>query len=132
MTIGQLCRRPRELGTVYLWVPGETFTVSYTRVNYEDVDAVGDAMHFMRDPLACSELGVTIVECDPGWTGKEHDHAGNGHEEVYVLVRGEATVLVDGDDVEMTAGDALRIDPDAHRQIRNGDAESLFVLVGAP
>ncbi len=117
---------------MYLWVPFDCHIVSYTRINYEDVDPIGDAMHFMRDPLECSNLGVTIVECEPGWTGKEHNHGSKGHEEVYVLVEGAATVDVDGEPVELEAGDALRIDPDARRQIRNGDRESLFVLVGAP
>jgi len=106
--------------------------MSYTKVNYEDVEPVGDAMHFMRDPLDCSQLGITIVDCEPGWTGKEHDHRGNGHEEVYVLVEGAATVLVDGDAVDMTAGDALRIESDARRRISNGETRSQFVLVGAP
>ena len=111
---------------------GEVPTVSYTKLNYDDVDPVGDAMHFLRDPLECENLGVTIVDCEPGWTGKEHDHREKDHEEVYVLVEGEATVAVDGDAVEMTAGDALRVEPDAGRQIRNGEKESLFVLAGAP
>ena len=120
-TTSRICRRRAN-----------TSTVSYTRVNYDDVEAVGDAMHFMREPLECSNLGVTVVECEPGWTGKEHDHGSKGQEEVYVLVEGAATVDVDGESVELDAGDALRIDPDARRQIRNGDEESLFVLVGAP
>ncbi|MDS0284004.1 cupin domain-containing protein [Haloarcula onubensis] len=106
--------------------------MSYTRVNYDDVEPVGDAMHFMRDPLECSNLGVTIVECDPGWTGKEHDHSGQDQEEVYVLVEGAATVDVAGESVELNAGDAIRIDPAAPRQIHNGEEKSLFVLVGAP
>ena len=106
--------------------------MSYTSVNYEDVEAVGGAMHFMRDPLECSNLAVTVVECEPGWTGKEHDHSGQDQEEVYILVEGAARVDVDGDSVSLEAGDALRIDPDARRRIRNGDEESLFVLVGAP
>ncbi|WP_435063981.1 cupin domain-containing protein [Halobaculum sp. EA56] len=106
--------------------------MSYTRVNYRDTEAVNDAMHFLRDPLECEQLGVTVVECDPGWTGMEHDHADRDHEEVYVLVEGEATVRVDGEEVDMTAGDALRLSPDATRQIRNGDTESTVVLAGAP
>ncbi|WP_277554609.1 cupin domain-containing protein [Halobaculum limi] len=106
--------------------------MSYATVNYRDVDAVGGGMHFLRDALGCEHVGVTVVDCEPGWTGKEHDHAEGDHEEVYVLVEGEATVTVDGEDVEMTGGDAIRIDPGATRQIHNGDAESTFVLVGAP
>ncbi|QIO22961.1 cupin domain-containing protein [Haloarcula sp. JP-L23] len=106
--------------------------MSYTKVDYTDTDPVADAMHFLRDPLECEQLGVTVVDCGPGWTGKPHNHADQNHEEVYVLVEGEATVTVDGEDVAMTAGDALRIDPESERQIQNGDGESQFVLVGAP
>jgi len=102
------------------------------QVNYRDTEAVAGGMHFLRDPLDCEQLGVTVLEADPGWEGKAHDHADNDHEEVYLLVEGEAEVEVDGDTHELEGGDALRIDPDAERRIRNGDTESRFVLVGAP
>lgn len=106
--------------------------MSYTKVTYTDVEPVADAMHFLRDPLDCEQVGVTIVDCDPGWSGKPHDHADEGHEEVYVLVEGAATVAVDGEDVALTAGDAIRLPPEAERAIHNGDTESTLVLVGAP
>jgi mannose-6-phosphate isomerase-like protein (cupin superfamily) len=106
--------------------------MSHETVNYHDVDAIAGGMHFLRDPLDCETVGLTVLECDPGWTGKEHDHEAGDHEEVYFLVEGEATVTVDGEDVPMTAGDALRVAPDATRRIENGDTESLFVLAGAP
>lgn len=102
------------------------------KVNYHDVDQVGDAMHFLREPLGCDQLGVTVVECAPGWTGKEHDHGEQGEEEVYLLLDGNATVTVDGEEVPLEAGDALRLPPEATRQIHNGDTESTFVLAGAP
>lgn len=105
--------------------------MTHTKVNYADVDEVGDGMHFLRDPLDCDHLGLTILDCDQGWTGSEHDHAADGQEEVYLLVDGAATVTVDGTPVEMTSGDALRVAPDASRQIRT-DADSTFVLAGAP
>lgn len=106
--------------------------MTHDKVHYEDVDPVGDDMYFLRDALDCEQLGVTVLDCEPGWEGKEHDHADEGHEEVYVLVDGEATVIVEGEGAEMESGDALRIDPEATRRIENGDAESTFVLVGAP
>lgn len=104
----------------------------YTKTNYRDVQPVADAMHFLRDPLECEKLGVTVLECEPGWAGKEHDHADENHEEVYVLLEGNATVTIEGDPVDLTPGDALRIAPDATRQIRNGETESSLLLVGAP
>lgn len=104
----------------------------YTKTNYREVEPVGDAMHFLRDPLECEQLGVTVIECDPGWMGKEHDHAADDHEEVYLLLDGAAIVIVEGEAIELTAGDALRIAPESSRQIQNGDTESTVVLVGAP
>lgn len=106
--------------------------MSYTKVNYEEVDQVSNAMHFLREPLQTERVGVTVARCDPGWKSRPHDHADNDHEEVYVLIEGEATIVVDGEEVEMETGDALRIPPESTRQIRNGDVESAFVLVSAP
>jgi len=106
--------------------------MSYDKVNYGDVEAVADGMHFLRDPLDCEEFGLTVVECSPGWTGMEHDHAEDGQEEVYLLVSGEATITVDGEDVDLESGDALRVDPESSRLVQNGDTESTFVIVGAP
>lgn len=106
--------------------------MSYTKVNYDEVEPVADAMHFLRDPLECEQLGLTVVECEPDWEGKPHDHADGDHEEVYYLVDGRATIVVEDEEVSMNEGDAIRIDPDAQRQIRNRGVESTFVLVGAP
>lgn len=89
-------------------------------------------MHFLREPLESDRLGVTVAQCDPHWNSQSHDHSQNNHEEVYVLVEGKATVIVDEDPVPMEAGDAIRIPPESTRQIRNGRAESVFVLVSAP
>lgn len=105
--------------------------MAYTKVDYTDVEPVADGLYFLRDALDCENLGVSVLECGPGWTGKEHDHADDGEEEVYVCVDGAATVTVDGDEVEMEEGDALRLSPDAGRQI-SADESARFVLVGAP
>lgn len=106
--------------------------MSHTLVNYEDVEPRAESMHFLRDALDADQLGLTVLDCDPGWSGMEHDHAEDDHEEIYYLAEGGATVTVDGEPVEMEAGDALRISPGATRSIENGDTESTFVLVGAP
>lgn len=106
--------------------------MSHSTVHYEEVEPVAGALHFLRDPLDCEELGVTVVDCPPGWTGKTHDHADEDHEEVYVLVDGRATLEVAGEPISMTAGDAVRVDPAAERQLRNGDVDSTLVIAGAP
>lgn len=106
--------------------------MAYTKVDYTDVEPAADGMHFLQDPLNAEQLGITVVECEPGWSSKEHDHADDGQEEVYFLVDGAAVVTVDGEEVPMESGDAVRIPPEATRLIENGDTESTFVLASAP
>jgi len=105
--------------------------MSYNKVNYGDTEA-SSGMHFLRDPLGCEAHGVTVVDAEPGWEGPEHEHDENDHEEVYFIVDGEATITIDGEDVPVETGDAVRIPPGATRQIMNGDTHSQFVLTGAP
>jgi quercetin dioxygenase-like cupin family protein len=105
--------------------------MAHSLVNYDDVDPVGGGLHFLRDALDCSNLGVSVLDVEAGWSGKAHDHADDGEEEVYVLVDGEATVTVGDETVSMSAGDALRVDPETTRRI-DADADSLFVIAGAP
>ncbi|PSP72347.1 cupin [Halobacteriales archaeon QS_3_64_16] len=104
--------------------------MSHSKVNYEETDTTY-GMHFLRDSLGCEDHGVTVVDAEPGWEGPEHEHD-EDHEEVYFLVEGEATITVDGEDVSMSTGDAVRVSPDATRQVINGDTESQFVITGAP
>ena len=106
--------------------------MSHTLVNYRDVEPVAGGLHFLREPLGCDNLGVSVRELSPGEEGKEHDHGSDGQEEVYLLVEGGMTVTVDGEAVEMDPGDALRVAPGSTRLIENGDEESLLVIAGAP
>jgi mannose-6-phosphate isomerase-like protein (cupin superfamily) len=100
-------------------------------VNIEDVEPTFDAMHRLRDALGTEAVGLTVVDCEPGWEGPEHEHGEQGHEEVYLLLEGAASVVVDGETVALSPGDAIRVDPGETRQIRNGDGASRLVLAGA-
>ncbi|WP_253738993.1 cupin domain-containing protein [Halohasta salina] len=106
--------------------------MSYTRVNYTNIQPVSGAMHTLRDPLDSKEVGVMIARREPEWRNRPHDHADSDHEEIYILMEGRATVVVDDESVAMESGDVIRIPPESTRQIRNGETESAFVLVSAP
>jgi hypothetical protein len=58
------------------------------KVNYEDAEPFAPGMHFLRGALNCENLGVTVLDATAGWEGKEHDHTGDGQEEVYLLLDG--------------------------------------------
>jgi mannose-6-phosphate isomerase-like protein (cupin superfamily) len=51
---------------------------------------------------------------------------------VYLLVEGDATITVEGEELALEAGDAVRVAPGATRQVTNGDIQSQFVITGAP
>lgn len=90
-------------------------------------------MWFLKDELGCEELGLTVLELEPGAKGKEHDHGPDGQEEVYYVVSG--TIDVDLGDETVTLGpeEAIRLDADERRQIQNrGDERARLVLAGAP
>lgn len=105
--------------------------MSYTKENYATVDERAPGMYFLRDALDCENLGITVVEGDEEWTGKEHDHADPEQEEVYLLVEGSGRITVDGEDVDLDAGDAVRVPPSATRSY-GFDERSRMVIVGAP
>jgi len=105
--------------------------MAHTTVNYADVEQRAPGMHFLRDALDCERLGVTVLEADEGWTGMEHDHAEDGHEEVYLLLSGSGSLTVDGEEIALAAGDAVRVPGGASRQLAF-DEESRMVIAGAP
>ncbi|MFB6172679.1 MAG: cupin domain-containing protein [Haloarculaceae archaeon] len=111
--------------------------MGYQKATTGDVDSVMDAdyggMWFLRDALDADRLGVSIMELAPGARGKAHDHAGDGQEEVYVVVDGAVEVELDGETVALGRNEALRVDPGEHRQLFNrGDDRARLVVVGSP
>lgn len=105
----------------------------------DDVDSVMDpeygGMWFLRDALDTEQLGVSVMELEPGARGKPHDHTGDGQQEVYVVVDGTVDVeLNDGEEtVELGRNEALRVDPAERRQLFNrGEERARLVIVGTP
>ncbi len=106
--------------------------MAYDHTSYDDVEPRAPGMYFLRDALGCTELGITVVEADDGWDGLEHDHGEDGQEEIYLLLAGEATLVVDGDALALDAGDAVRVDPESTRTLSFGADDSRMVIAGAP
>ncbi len=105
--------------------------MSYTKAHYVDGNERADGMFFLRETLDCENLGVTVVDVDAGWAGMEHDHEDRDHEEVYYLADGDATLVVDDEEVSMAPGDAVRVDPESNRRL-HAETASTLVVAGAP
>lgn len=102
----------------------------YTKTNVRNVEG-HNGLHFLREPLHCEQLGFSIIDVDGEREGLEHDNIEDGQEEVYFLVTGSATLTIEGEDVDLTPGDAVRVSAEATRKLTIHKA-SQVVIAGAP
>jgi quercetin dioxygenase-like cupin family protein len=86
-----------------------------------------------RRSLGLRAFGMNLVELEPGESIPEHDETERDQEEVFVVVEGTATFLIDGEEHEAPAGSLVRLDPDPRRAaINRGDAKVTLLIVSAP
>jgi mannose-6-phosphate isomerase-like protein (cupin superfamily) len=86
----------------------------------------------VRRALGARAFGFNYFTLPPNAEGRQHDHAGEGQEEVYFVVRGSGVMRIDGEDVELRQGCFLRVDPVASRMPVAGAEGLEFVTFGAP
>ena len=105
--------------------------MAYTVVDSADVEASFGAFRKMRQALGVTGFGVNQLDLPAGATGREHDETDGGQEEVYVVLAGGGTMLVDGEPVELVAGRWLRIDPGATRVPTAGPDGLSLIMIGS-
>lgn len=111
--------------------------MTYEKAHKTDPESIlpeeSGGMWFLADALETDELGISILELEPGVSSKAHDETETGQEEVYYVADGTVTVDVGDESVDLGTDEALRIDAEERRQIHNeGDDPAKLVLVGAP
>lgn len=95
------------------------YTIKH-RDEFEAMEGSGDSTwRLARKALGTSAFGFNLVEIDPGGQIPEHDEAGSGQVELYVILDGEATLRIDGEDHAAPAGTFASIEPPASRTILN-------------
>jgi quercetin dioxygenase-like cupin family protein len=86
-----------------------------------------------RRSLGLSSFGMNVVEIPPGERIPEHDESGRDHEEVFIVLAGSPTLLVEGSEFPAPTGTYARLDPPLRRTIVNaGDAPATVLIVSAP
>jgi len=85
----------------------------------------------VREHLGIHSFGINAITLgEDGTLINEHDEAGSGQEEVYVVLDGTATFEVDGETVEAPAGTFVSVRPESRRKA-TGDA-TVLALGGTP
>jgi uncharacterized cupin superfamily protein len=74
-----------------------------------------------------------LVELVPGESIPEHDEVGRDHEEVFITLSGEPTLVIDGAEHPAPAGTHARLDPEPARTVVNrSDRDATVLIVSAP
>jgi quercetin dioxygenase-like cupin family protein len=100
----------------------------YVVAHCEELERIGN-WTLVRRSLDCQAFGVNLVEIPPGEAIPEHDETGRDQEELFWVLSGAATLVIDGQDHPAPEGTAARIDPSRRRTVRNDATTPCSVLI---
>jgi uncharacterized cupin superfamily protein len=80
----------------------------------------------LRRALGVSSFGLNQIVLQPGQRGRIHRHA--RQEEVYLVLEGTLTLLVEGEETVLEHGELVRVAPDLRRQLVNRGPAVLSLL----
>jgi mannose-6-phosphate isomerase-like protein (cupin superfamily) len=95
------------------------------------------AISGMRFLYAGRNLGVTawgmnVLDMEPNCVRyPEHDHVKDGQEEVYIVLRGSATLQASGEEWRLDPGVLVRVGPQQKRKILAGPQGATILALGA-
>lgn len=105
------------------------YTIKH-RDEFERMEGSGESTWMLaRKALGTSCFGYNLVEIGPGGQIPEHDEAQSEQVELYVILEGEATMRLDGEDHPAPAGTFASIEPAATRTILNRSGEKVLALL---
>ena len=102
------------------------------RYDVVHVDELEGVVKKVRKALNVTAFGVNYFELPPGTDGLEHNETQTNQEEVYVYVKGSGHLRVGGEEIEVSEGMAVRVDPEVTRQPVAGADGLSWVAIGAP
>jgi uncharacterized cupin superfamily protein len=104
--------------------------VSFNLAHREDCERSGN-WELVRRTLGLGAFGLNVVEIAPGESIPEHDETARDQEEVFLILSGNPTLVIDGEDHAVRAGTFARLDPEHRRTIRNDGADPTSVLIAS-
>jgi uncharacterized cupin superfamily protein len=87
----------------------------------------------VRRSLGVGSFGINAVELPPGEAIPEHDEVARDHEELFLVLEGSPTLVIEGADHPLREGSFARLDPPVRRTVRNdGTSVARVLIVSAP
>lgn len=100
--------------------------------SYEGPHAPKGQFVYAARSLGVSAWGMSVLDLPANWDGyPDHDHASDGQEEAYVVIRGDATLHAGGTSWKLEPGVLARVGSHQKRKIVPGrDGVTLLALGG--
>ncbi|MCR5177068.1 MAG: cupin domain-containing protein [Anaerovibrio sp.] len=95
--------------------------------NYSKINVKNDARTELHDKLQLTGAEVSLNTL-PAGASVPFVHYHKKNEEIYFITSGKGKAVIDGDTVELAAGDWVRISPAARRQFFAGENESISFI----
>ncbi len=96
-------------------------------VTFTTLDTVeGERFKTIRRDLGVESFGINVIALQPRERGRIHDH--EHQEEVYVVLEGELTLGVEGEEHRVARRNAVRVPAGVRRQLVNRGGEPLVLL----
>jgi uncharacterized cupin superfamily protein len=102
------------------------FTITKT----DDIERSGNWL-LVRRALGLEAFGINMVDIEPGESIPEHDETARDQEEVFLALKGDATLVIDGEDHDLAEGSFARLDPEATRTVKNKSDGAIRVLIAS-
>ena len=86
---------------------------------------------FLSRPMGCKGIGFSFARCKPG-EGATYVHRHKVQEEVFIALKGEGTIILDGKRIKMPQGTIVRVGPTVWRALGNDSKrDAVFMVPGA-
>jgi uncharacterized cupin superfamily protein len=86
---------------------------------------------FMSRPMGCKGVGFSFVRCKPG-EGATYVHRHKVQEEVFMALKGDGTIILDGKRIKMPEGTIVRDGPRVWRALGNDSKiDVVYMVLGA-
>lgn len=86
---------------------------------------------FLSRPMGCKGIGFSFVRCKPG-QGATYVHRHKVQEEVFIALKGDGTMILDGKRVRMPEATIVRVGPAVWRALENDSRKDVvFMVLGA-
>src|SRR5215213_3497959 len=103
-------------------------TTGFSMAHRDELERTGK-WSLVRRSLGLTAFGMNLVDIPPGEDIPEHDETARDQEEVFLVLSGSPSVVIDGKAHPAPAGTFVRLDPGLRRTVRNDGAEPASVLI---